>query len=71
MLEGNAYEAADIPHVPWTLVDAIAEFERSAVADAAFGPSVHAHLVNTAKQEWAAFNRAVTDWERRRNFVQF
>ena len=41
------------------------------VADAAFGPAVHAHLVNTAKQEWAAFNRAVTDWERRRNFVQF
>jgi glutamine synthetase len=71
MLEGNAYEATEIPHVPSTLVDAIAEFERSPVADAAFGPSVHAHLVNTAKQEWAAFNRAVTDWERRRNFVQF
>jgi glutamine synthetase len=71
MLEGNAYDAPGIPHVPWTLVDAIGELERSAVADAAFGPAVHAHLVNTAKQEWASFNRAVTDWERRRNFVQF
>ncbi len=71
ILGGNAYEATDIPHVPWTLVDAITEFERSAVADAAFGPAVHAHLVNTAKQEWASFNRAVTDWELRRNFVQF
>ena len=71
ILVGNAYDAPDFPHVPWTLVDAIAEFERSEVADAAFGTTVHAHLVNTAKQEWAAFNRAVTDWERRRNFVQF
>jgi glutamine synthetase len=71
ILVGNAYEATDVAHVPWTLVDAIAEFERSEVADAAFGPAVHAHLVNTAKQEWASFNRAVTDWERRRNFVQF
>jgi glutamine synthetase len=71
ILEGNAYEAPDIPHVPWTLPDAIAEFERSEVADAAFGSDVHFHLLNTARQEWATFNRAVTDWERRRNFVQY
>jgi glutamine synthetase len=69
--DGNAYAAGDVPHVPPTLVDAIGEFERSEVADAAFGPDVHFHLVHTAKQEWAAFSRVVTDWERRRNFVQF
>ena len=28
MLVGNAYEAPDIPHVPWNIVDAIAEFEQ-------------------------------------------
>lgn len=69
--EGNAYEATDVAHVPSTLIDAIGELERSEVADAAFGPDVHEHLVNTAKQEWASFNRVVTDWERRRNFVQY
>jgi hypothetical protein len=31
---------------------------------------VHKHLVHSAKQEWAVFNRAVTDWELRRNFEQ-
>ncbi|HZJ27387.1 MAG TPA: glutamine synthetase family protein [Acidimicrobiia bacterium] len=69
--DGNAYTATDVAHVPSTLVDAIGELERSEVADAAFGPDVHQHLLNTAKQEWASFNRVVTDWERRRNFVQF
>ena len=38
---------------------------------AAFGEDVHQHLVNTARQEWAVFNQAVTDWELRRNFEQF
>ena len=43
----------------------------SELAVDAFGPAVHQHLVNTARQEWAHFNRAVTDWERRRNFDQW
>ncbi|MSO38055.1 MAG: glutamine synthetase [Acidimicrobiia bacterium] len=67
---GNAYDAPDLPHVPSTLIEAIDLFESSAVARDAFGPAVHHHLLNTAKQEWATFNRAVTDWERRRNFEQ-
>jgi glutamine synthetase len=71
MLVGNAYDAPDIPHVPWNIVDAINEFERSEVADTAFGPAVHRHLVHAARQEWAVFNQAVTDWELRRNFEQF
>ena len=48
MLVGNAYEAPDIPHVPWNIVDAISEFERSEVATRAFGEAVHQHLVHTA-----------------------
>ena len=44
------------------------ELESSEVAAEAFGPEVHHHLVNTARQEWAAANRVVTDWELARNF---
>ena len=67
---GNAYEAPDVARVPWNIVDAINELQASAVAVKAFGDEVHHHLVNTAKQEWAAFGQVVTDWERRRNFEQ-
>jgi glutamine synthetase len=66
--EGNGYEAADLPRVPHTLVDAIELLEGSSVAKAAFGDAVHAHLVNTAVQEWNEFNKWVTDWEVRRGF---
>ena len=69
--EGNAYEASDVPRVPWNIVDAITELEQSEVASKAFGADVHAHLVNTARQEWAAFARVVTDWERQRCFEQY
>jgi glutamine synthetase len=65
---GNAYEAKDVERVPWNIVEAINELESSEVAKKAFGDEVHFHLVNTAKQEWARFNQAITDWELRRNF---
>lgn len=64
---GNGYEA-DLPRVPHTLVDAIERFEHSEVAKAAFGEDVHFHLLHMARQEWAEFNKCVTDWELRRNF---
>ena len=56
---------------PSSLVEAIDAFAASKVAADAFGADVHDHLLNTARQEWAHFNRAVTDWERRRNFDQW
>ena len=65
---GNAYHATDVPRIPRTLVEAIELLESSTAAKAAFGDDVHHHLLNTAKQEWAAFNRTVTDWERMRYF---
>ena len=67
---GNAYVDPDVEHIPSTLVEAIDLFEHSEVAKAAFGEEVHQHLLNSAEQEWLAFNRAVTDWELRRNFEQ-
>jgi glutamine synthetase len=66
--EGNAYEAADVERIPSTLVEAVDLFEASEVARDAFGPDVHHHLLNTARQEWLASTRAVTDWELRRGF---
>ena len=55
--------------MPSTLVEAIDAVRRSRRSRRdAFGDDVHDHLLNTARQEWRAFNRAVTDWERRRNF---
>jgi glutamine synthetase len=69
--EGNAYEATDVARVPHSIVDAIAALETSSVAKDAFGEDVHHHLLNMAKQEWAAFGSVVTDWERRRCFEQF
>ena len=64
----NAYTAADVPRIPSTLVEAIAELAGSEVAAEAFGPDVHHHLLNTAQQEWEAANRHVSDWELARNF---
>ena len=65
---GNAYQAPDVPRIPSTLVEAIDLLDGSEVAAEAFGPEVHHHLLNTARQEWAAANRVVTDWELARNF---
>jgi glutamine synthetase len=57
-----------VPRIPSTLVEAIAEPEGSELAAKAFGEDVHVCLVNTARQEWVASNRVVTDWEMRRSF---
>jgi glutamine synthetase len=65
--EGNAY-ASDKPRVPSTLRDAAALFGESTVAREAFGDEVIAHYLNYARVELAAFDSAVTDWERRRGF---
>ena len=66
--QGNAYVATDVPRLPFTLADALASLESSEVANEAFGPEVHHHLTNTARQEWAKANLHVTDWELARNF---
>jgi glutamine synthetase len=66
-IEGNAY-ASDKPRVSATLRDAREAFARSDVARAAFGEEVVAHYLNNADVELAAFDAAVTDWERVRGF---
>jgi glutamine synthetase len=66
--EGNAYVATDKPHVPRTLREARDLFASSDVARGAFGDEVVDHYVNAADVELAAFEAAVTDWERFRGF---
>jgi glutamine synthetase len=69
---GNAYEiAGDAERLPDTLAEAATLFEASTVARKAFGENVVSHYVNNARVEVAAFNAAVTDWERVRGFERF
>ena len=64
---GNAYTGG-AERLPTTLAEAADLFEGSAIARAAFGDDVVDHYLNNARVELAAFNGAVTDWERRRGF---
>jgi len=64
---GNAYTAAK-PRVPSTLRSAAELWRGSALAHEAFGSDVVAHYANMADVEVAAFDAAVTDWERYRGF---
>ncbi|GGK98604.1 glutamate--ammonia ligase [Salinibacterium xinjiangense] len=70
IFEGNAYES-DAPRVPTTLRDAAQLFSQSAVAREAFGDDVVEHYLNNARVEQAAFDAAITDWERVRGFERF
>ena len=54
--------------LPTTLAEAAELFDGSAVAREAFGDEVVEHYLNNARVELAAFNAAVTDWERVRGF---
>ncbi len=65
---GNAYQAADVERLPTTLAGAASLFGESGLARNAFGDDVVAHYLNNARVEIAAFNAAVTDWERIRGF---
>ncbi|HEY8493486.1 MAG TPA: glutamine synthetase family protein [Myxococcota bacterium] len=65
---GDAYRADDLPSVPGSLGEAIAELQASAFARAAFGEAVVEHLLHFARTELAAYETAVTDFERVRYF---
>jgi glutamine synthetase len=65
---GDVYAAADLPHVPRSLAEATELFDGSAFAKSVFGEDVVAHYTHFFRTEQAAFDGAVTDWERRRYF---
>jgi glutamine synthetase len=64
---GHAYQS-ESPRLPTTLRDALALWERSSLAREAFGDESVEHYANMARVELAAYDRAVTDWERVRGF---
>ncbi len=64
---GNAYTSG-AQRLPTTLAEAADLFDSSTVVRQAFGDDVVDHYLNNARVELAAFNSAVTDWERRRGF---
>lgn len=68
IFEGDVYAAANLPHVPHTLREATERLDQSGFARQAFGSEVVDHYVHFFQEEQAAFDRTVTDWERRRYF---
>ena len=66
-MKGDAYQSVASP-LPGTLVEAVEGFETSVFARRAFGDDVVDHYSHFWRSEAAAFNSAVTDWERRRYF---
>ncbi|MGR0220411.1 glutamine synthetase family protein [Agromyces sp. ZXT2-6] len=64
---GNAYES-DVARVPATLRESAELFGSSDLAREAFGDEVVDHYLNNARIELAAYDAAVTDWERVRGF---
>lgn len=65
---GNAYTETDRPQVPATMRDAAALLAESKLAREAFGDEVVEHYLNNARVELAAYDAAVTDWEKIRGF---
>lgn len=65
---GDIYAAKSLPRVPYTLAEATDKFAASDFAKRAFGEDVVEHYAHFFRTEQAAFNSAVTDWERRRYF---
>ncbi len=65
---GDAYVAHDLPRLPATLREAVDLFEASSFARTALGDDVVDHYVHAGRTEQAAFDIAVTDWERQRYF---
>lgn len=65
---GDVYAARDLPRVPASLADANERFSNSAFASDAFGADVVEHYAHFFDTEQKAYDRAVTDWERRRYF---
>jgi glutamine synthetase len=65
---GDIYQAKNLPRVPYTLSEAVKLFEKSEFSKRAFGAEVVEHYTHFYRSEGAAYDKAVTDWERRRYF---
>ena len=68
IFEGDIYQSNDLPHVPMSLVEATAAFERSDLVRGAFGEDVFNHYLHFLRTEQRKFDEVVTCWERERFF---
>lgn len=68
IFDGDVYAAKNLPSVPKSLAEATERFANSEFAKNAFGEAVVEHYTHHFRMEQAAYNRAVTDWERKRYF---
>ena len=68
IFEGDIYAARHLPRVPYTLEQAVDNFENSDFARGAFGVDVVEHYSHFFRSEIESFRIAVTDWERKRYF---
>ncbi len=68
LFEGDIYAAQHLPRVPYTLKEAIDLFANSDFTKRVFGEEVVQHYTHFYRSEQAAFDTAVTDWERNRYF---
>lgn len=69
-MAGDAYAATDLPQLPTTLREALAEFSASSMLRAALGDDVVDHYVHAGEWEQARHDAQVTDWEVRRGLEQ-
>lgn len=65
---GDIYAAAQLPHVPRTLHQATEHFADSDFVRHAFGDEVKNHYLHFYRTECTLFDKAVTDWEKKRYF---
>jgi glutamine synthetase len=68
--EGDVYGALNLPQVPHSLPEAIAELDKSTFAREALGEEVVQHYLHFFRTEQRKFDAVVTDWERKRYFEQ-
>ncbi len=70
IFKGDVYAASDLPSVPHSLAEATEKFANSDFTKRVFGEHVVKHYTHHFQMEQNAYNKAVTDWERKRYFEQ-
>jgi len=65
---GDIYQSRELPRIPGSLRDAIAEFDGSEFVRRAFGVEVVEHYLHFLRTEQRKFDEVVTDWEKSRFF---
>ncbi len=65
---GNVYDSENVPKIPANLTEATTLFSNSDFVKKAFGKEVQTHYAHHFKMEQLTYEKAVTDWERRRYF---